>query len=279
MTKTTSFDRLSAVKPSLAQVQREAVLSRIVASPRGATEPPWATSGQLRYGHPNRRREIATVGAVVAIAAGTGVPLAFSAAGHATSTEVHLASYSFKLPGRYHQAQSAVGACQPGFLVTWPAGTFDSPKQMLGLVNGHPDEPGIVSAASTAGGCISMALVGPYAPGGPEVPTVEGIGGPLWHGTAPQQVQVGQYQALLGSFTMPDLKPGGAPMPPSAGQTLTVLEVTVPAAGGQVQDLVATSTQLSEQALVSMVAQGLSNGASTSATTTAAAPATTGSAQ
>ncbi|MGA3217445.1 MAG: hypothetical protein ABSD97_17380 [Acidimicrobiales bacterium] len=77
------------------------------------------------------------------------------------------------------------------------------------------------------------------------------------------------------NFVMVDRRPAVL-VPAEAETTTLVLDVTIPAAKGQVDDLLVSSIQLSQQQLVSVFAQGLTGSASASSTTTVAPASGTG---
>jgi hypothetical protein len=100
-----------------------------------------------------------------------------------------------------------------------------------------------------------MRLVGPYKPGGPEAPTITGIGGASTALVA-EPVKVGANHALLGSFQAQVQRTGGTQVFYAVKEP--VLDVIVPAADGQVENLVITSVGMSPPALLSLVAGNLS---------------------
>ena len=144
------------------------------------------------------------------------------------------------------------------------------------------DEPAIASAADQAGGCVAMGFTMPYTPGAPDAPLV------LTKPEANQPVEVDGYQGWAGAWTWTGNDFNG--IPTLSGTTQQVLNLTVPAPGGQVQDLTIAAMGISEAQLLSIVVSGLTSpttgteGTSTvpvasttapSATTTAPAATTT----
>lgn len=178
---------------------------------------------------------------------------------HSTGPVLQLAAYRLRLPAGYRLLSAAASACPaigvtfsspspaPGGPVTGSAGAADVPR--------YASEVGI--RANAEGGCVAMLLAPPYSPTS-SVPDPE-------EGTAPgdQTVQVGQFTGRVGSSTLVTKSTG-------SDSTAEWLDVEIPLAGGQVQDLVVSSTGLSQGQLISLVAQGLSITGPTAADTTAA---------
>lgn len=111
-----------------------------------------------------------------------------------------------------------------------------------------PYESQMAVAANAQGGCISMVLAPPYtataADPDPEAGTLEST----------QPVQVGRYEARAGTWTSVS-KPSGVRTEQWS------LYIEIPLADGQTQDLVVSSYGLSQNALVTIVANGLTVGA------------------
>jgi hypothetical protein len=103
----------------------------------------------------------------------------------------------------------------------------------------------MAAAANAEGGCIAMVLAPPYTPTtadpDPESGTFENT----------QPIQVGPYEGRVGTWTM-------FAKPSNVATQQAGLYVEIPLAGGQDQDLVVSSNNLSEGALVALVANGLS---------------------
>jgi hypothetical protein len=115
----------------------------------------------------------------------------------------------------------------------------------------------MIAAANAEGGCVAMVLAPPYIPTtanpDPESGTFENT----------QPIQVGPYEGRVGTWTMYAKGPNVAAL--EATQQAG-LYVKIPLSGGQDQDLVVSSNNLSESALVALVANGLSVAGSSSAT-------------
>jgi hypothetical protein len=203
--------------------------------------------------HATRRRRSRVLGGLAALAVGTAVavPVAIETSNTAGQTSLRLSSYSLKLPARYKLAAFVSTPCQPLLVVEYLPGEPEASVSQA-------DEPAVASAVNSAGGCVAMALVGPYVPGGPQTPTIDGIGGgqvaPDHH--LGQPVQVGSYRALLGSVYIQGANAQGVPWPDN-GTTQPVLDVTIPAAGEQVENLVIVAVGLSPAQLVSLVSSNL----------------------
>lgn len=263
MTTYSVLDRLAAARPdNLTTDERDAILASVVSSTPGLDgAPPTPATWREQQRAQRRRVALGGLAAAVMVAVAAGVPLALSSGTHGSGPEVKLASYSFRLPSGYHRAQDAVVTCGAANIVSWPAGSFASTGQLRNQVNGQPLEPGVVSAANAAGGCVSLALVGPFTPGGPLTPTVAGIGGPVAPaGTpAPQAVQIDSYSALLGSTPVEVLTSPAQTAISGQGTPSNelVLDVTIPVANGQVDDLLLSSTELTAPALEAIASQGL----------------------
>jgi hypothetical protein len=273
---------LADAQPRLDLDARRRILARVLAAPTTAADD-LAVPEPGRSPGARRHRTVAAAAAVV-VGAAVVVPLEFGPRGptpSSTGTEIHLASYTFRLPSGYRAlrqddhrpAARALSSCHPGVIATFPVGST------VPSFDDKPDEPGVVSAANAAGGCISMALIGPFTPGGPETPTIAGVGGPNDTAEpASQAIRVGPYQALVGSWKMLGWSTQGTPAPaPWNGETELVVDVSLPEPGGQVDNLVVTSTELSQSALIALVRSGLTatSGSSTATGRTATAESTT----
>lgn len=232
---------------------------------------------QLTLVRGSRRRRVhlaAAASALVAAAAATAIPLSLGAGSPAASRGtkgaapvMQLASYRLRLPANYRLMAVITSDCHPYLLFKPPTnpwnGAMPGPSSFASEV---------ASVASAAGECVFMALLPPYTPTAaipnPEQVTLSGA----------EQVQVGQYQAWVGTTTANDaahapaegdaiVKPGGQT------QVLgdeTMLYVEIPLAGGQAQDLVVGASGLTQSQLASLVANGLSVAAETRATYTPA---------
>lgn len=164
---------------------------------------------------------------------------------------MELASYRLRLPINYRLTAAATSECPVlgvGFVSPNPGkgGTTASTAQVPEYASQ------IATAASADGGCIAMVLAPPYTPTAtdpdPEAGTFE----------ITPPVQVGPYEGHVGTWT-------SYAKPSNVATQQAGLYVEIPVAGGQTQDLAVTANNLSESALVSLVANGLSVGGSSSA--------------
>jgi hypothetical protein len=177
-----------------------------------------------------RRRRVAGAVGLVIVFAGIGVPLGLARATGGTprpGNVLRLAPYTLRLPGQYHPAAASSAACGPG-----SGGSHPGPAPA-----GNPAaDPGAMAAAVASGACLVMLLTSPFTPGtrgGPNLPRDA------------RPVALGHDHAWL--IPHGYWRPGGATV---------VIERAEP--GGRLQDLVITSTGLSQPAMVSLVAAGLS---------------------
>jgi hypothetical protein len=212
-----------------------------------------------------RRRRGYLAGAVAAVvaAAGVAIPLSLGAAtpvarrnteSVAAAPVMALASYRLRLPKSYRLTAATTTVC-PALDVafvspdptsgTWTAVGTAAPVHTPGYASG------MAAAANAEGGCIAMVLAPPYTPTtadpDPEAGTFENT----------QPVQVGPYEGRVGTWTM-------YAEPSDVATQQAGLYVQIPVAGGQDQDLVVSSNNLSESALVALVATGLSVAGSSS---------------
>jgi hypothetical protein len=113
----------------------------------------------------------------------------------------------------------------------------------------------MAAAANADGGCIAMVLAPAYTPTAadpdPEAGTFENT----------QPVQVGPFQGREGTWTT-------VAKPSDVATQQASLYVEIPVAGGQDRDLAVSANNLSENALVSLVANGLSVAGSSSTEST-----------
>jgi hypothetical protein len=231
----------------------------------------------LRTRHTRRGRSYLAGGAAAVVAAaGVAIPLSFGTTtpaatritnGAATritkgaTTRIKgaapvmaLASYRLRLPKSYRLTAATTTVCPaldvafvspdptPG---TWTADGTASAVQTPGYASD------MAAAANAEGGCIAMVLAPPYTPTtadpDPESGTFENT----------QPVQVGPYEGRVGTWTM-------FAKPSNVATQQAGLYVEIPLAGGQDRDLVVSSNNLSESALVALVATGLSVAGSSS---------------
>jgi hypothetical protein len=198
---------------------------------------------------------------VVVAAAGVAIPLSLGTTTPAVkrvtkgaAPVMALASYRLRLPQSYRLTAATTTVC-PALDVafvspdptsrTWTADGTASPVQTPGYASD------MAVAANAEGGCIAMVLAPPYTPTtadpDPESGTFENT----------QPVQVGPYEGRVGTWTM-------FAKPSNVATQQAGLYVEIPLAGGQDRDLVVSSNNLSESALVALVATGLSVAGSSS---------------
>jgi hypothetical protein len=217
-------------------------------------------------------RGLATAAAASAavVATSVAVPLALHSDGR-TATTLRLASYSLRLPGRYHDVISGSVLCNPLALFAFaphPGVTPPGP-------NSQPAEPGIASAADQAGACVSIGMSAAFTPGSPDQ---------IWVATKPsvtQPVDIDGYQGWVGTWTWQgaglnggDMLINGVPTP--NGSTEEVLALTVPESDGQLQYFAVAATGVNAAQLVSIVSSGVTLPAPAATTsTTAGLPAAT----
>jgi hypothetical protein len=215
-------------------------------------ESPVVSTGQA--GH--RRIHFAGIAAAAVAAVGVAIPLAIGTHAPAATRVtkrvapvLKLASYRLRLPSTYRLTSATAPQCPVGVTfsvpesapTTWTGGRTGSASPVQ-----TPAYASDMNAAANAeGGCVTMALAPPYTPTptnpDPEAGTLED--------TPP--IQIGPYEGRVGTWTS-YAKPSGV-----ASQQAS-LYVEIPIGGGQTQDLVVSANSLSESALVSLVADGLS---------------------
>jgi len=198
--------------------------------------------------HARRRRRARTAQGAGALAALTAAALAIVLAAGGTAgpraPQLALASFKLRLPARSHVLAPGSHVCLPA-VVMYPS--TDVPSS--GPAN--PAEPEVASAAMGHGGCVSVLLTAPFTPGSAGAPT------PM-NDTDTQPVEIAGYHGTIGSVTWTggDMTYDGISIPD--GTTQSVLTLEVPAAHGQVEDLLLAAEGLSRQQLVSIVSSGLS---------------------
>lgn len=215
----------------------------------------------VRTGLTRRRRSYlagaaAVVAFVVVAAAGVAIPPSLGTATPAVTLitkgdaapVMALASYRLRLPKSYRLTAATTTVCpaldvafvSPGPTSgTWTADGTASPVQTPGYASN------MAAAANAEGGCIAMVLAPPYTPTAADPDPESGT----FENTPP--VQVGPYEGRVGTWTM-------FAKPSNVATQQAGLYVEIPLADGQDQDLVVSSNDLSESALVALVATGLS---------------------
>lgn len=219
------------------------------------------------HGQALARRTLAS--AALAAAAAAAVPIAAQAGGP-TRTTLKLASYSLRLPARYHEVEAATVSCDPLSLFAFAPHIGVTPPGPTS----QPAEPGIVSAADKAGACVSVGMSAPFTPGSPDH---------IWVATKPsvtQPVDIAGYRGWAGTWTWQgaglkggDLMINGVPV--ANGSTEEVLALTVPGNDGQLQYFAVAATDVTTAQLVSIVTAGLTPPATATTPTTAAPVAAT----
>jgi len=206
-----------------------------------------------------RRGLVAVIGGVAAGVLAIAVPIATHHSGNSPSNEgptLRLASYSLQLPAAYNDVSSEPRYCRRAFpmfaFVPKPGGV---PPAMVT----QPNEPAIASAVDQAGGCLVMALAGPYPPADPDTP---------WMMLKPQEARLLEVDGYQGWDGYPRV---AIPVPVRSHAVVSagVLDLTVPASGGQVEQLAIVAVGISPAQLVAIVSTGLT------VPTVSPAPATT----
>ena len=178
---------------------------------------------------------------------------------------MRIASYRLRLPNSYRLTAATTVKCPVPFGFVKPG---SSPTQWVAVGTAPTAQSPayasqMVAAANAEGSCISIVLAPPYTP---TTANPDPDAGVLQN---TQSVQVGSYQGRVGTWTLTS-----EPNSSTVGTSQPALFVEMPVSGGQTQDLVVTADNLSESALVSLVASGLSV-ASTTPTSTPTTPTST----
>lgn len=183
-----------------------------------------------RHRADRRRRVAGAVGLVIVFAGGVGVSLGLSRApctsrpGHVS---LRLAPYTLELPGKYRSVAVSSARCGPG---------NDGIHPGHAPTGNQTTEPGAMAAAVESSACIVLLLTSPFISstrGDPNLPRDA------------RPVALGHDRAWL--IPHGYWRPSG---------TTVVVERAEP--GGRLQDLVITSTGLSQSVMVSLVSAGLS---------------------
>lgn len=204
--------------------------------------------GALRQRRASRRRaRLAGAGSgIAAVAAALVVALASSGtpgSAQLGSAQLRLASYTFRLPRGAHAASTTPAACAVGAWVGYLPGAGEGVSAA--------GQPTIAQAVTTNGGCVSMLLTDPYTPGAANAPSEP------FSTVDEHQVQVDSHTATIGTYEIigSGMTFHGVPVP--SGIRQTVLNLHLPASGGQVQDLQVAVAGITEQQLISIVSSGL----------------------
>ena len=191
-------------------------------------------------------------GALAAVIAVAGLGVALSTGGSAAPhrAQLTLPSFKLRLPPRSHVLAPGSHVCLPA-IVSYPSTNVPSGGPA------NPSEPQVVSAATGDGGCVSILLTAPFTPGSDNAPT-------RFNDTDPTPVTIGGFHGTIGTATWQGggMTYDGISIPNGTMQSELTLQV--PAAGGQVEDLLFAAEGLSRQRLVSIVSSGLSAPATSS---------------
>lgn len=233
------------------EVTVRGALDLVIADARQEVSTPAGTVTALRGWRraPRRHPYLTGAAAMIALGAAVGAPISLSTGEHQSTTNLKLASYSFRLPGRYHLSTATSATCSP--MLVW-----GETGDMTGQASTPGYASGVSASASAAGGCLTMVLAPPYTPT-QEWPDPETV----VSSSDGQAVQVGPYNALVRTGPVIYTAANGY------GPSETILDVQIPLSGGTQQDLVVAEQGLSQSQLISLVSQGLS-GTSGSPTTT-----------
>lgn len=195
---------------------------------------------------------IAVVAVVLPLSLGTHAPAATRVTKRAEPV-LELASYRLRLPSTYRLTSATAPQCSVGVTFSVPEST---PWTGVRSASASPVQTpayasDMTAAANAEGGCVTLALAPPYTPTpanpDPEAGTLEN--------TPP--VQVGPYEGRVGTWTSFE-------KPSDVASQQASLYVEIPIGGGQTRDLVVSANNLSESALISLVANGLSVAGSSS---------------
>jgi hypothetical protein len=184
-----------------------------------------------------------------AAAAAIAIPLAVGAGSPpgAAGPTIRLASHTFRMPAGYRLTAATSAPCHPFAVTVQAAGVNGAGAHLYNT----PNSQAMQAAASSAGGCIVLALAPPYTP-------TATAPDPEAYSTA-HPVQVGSYHGFIYHVSMFVL-PGGTGILSQPGwHTATDLYVQLPAGRGEMRDLVIGATGLSDSTLIEIAASGLSS--------------------
>ncbi|HEY7430098.1 MAG TPA: hypothetical protein VH641_05120 [Streptosporangiaceae bacterium] len=198
--------------------------------------------------HPRTANRGLVTGFAAAVAiAGISIPLALGAGTqHPTAgPAIRMAFHTFQLPAGYRLTAATSAPCHPFAVYLGP------PKAPHASAQRSAQLAGMRAAASAGGGCLVFALAPPYKP-------TAAVPDPEAYPNHP--VQVGNYHGFIFHMSMDVLKGAAGKHGLAPGwHYATNLWVQLPAGNGQLRDLAVGATGLSDQALINLVAQGLSS--------------------
>lgn len=192
-----------------------------------------------------RRARARTTAAVACVTAAATAVFSLGGVGTASGPQLRLASFKLGLPARAHVQSRGSRGCLPA-AVLYPGTSAPTGGPA------DPPESRVVSAVTAAGGCVSMLLTAPYAPGSAHAPF------PLMDLQAARPVAIDSYHGLVGPASWVGASGIVEGRPVSGATAQSMLDLRVPAGGGQVEDLVFAAEGLSPQQLSSIVSSGLS---------------------
>jgi hypothetical protein len=189
---------------------------------------------------------------------------------------LEVASYRLRLPDKYRlTAATATSTACPNPVDTLIPGSTAQHWTTLGgpTISQASGYSQVVAAANAEGSCIEMVLLPPYSSTSADVD-------PESASTLrnAQSVSVGPYKGLVGTETLSTMAQGLDGQSPDDSSQQPILFVEIPLSSGQTQDLAIGAQNLSQSALVSLVASGLteagatSNGGSPAATSNTTTP-------
>jgi hypothetical protein len=193
----------------------------------------------IKVGRRKRRRRVALVAAAVsavatasAVLAGGGGP-----AHEGGGVTLRLADYAFPLPSGYRLSASTVlPSCFPVAISRAPVNPTGDPTVVPPMLTPYTSS-GLSSAITANGGCLTMWLTPPYMFASSGSDPYELLGSTV--------VTVGGHQGWLDDASN-GLNPGNVD-----------LGVRIPLGGGQYQDLLVGTSQVSTEAILAIVTHGL----------------------
>lgn len=188
--------------------------------------------------------------ATAAVAAGIAIPLAVAGTqAPAAGATIRMGSHTFRMPTGYRLTAATSAPCHPFAVYIDPGGDKTSTGKKATPLGG------MRAAASAAGGCLVFGLAPAYVPQ-PGAPDPEAY--------TSHPVRVGKYHGYVFHMREYIPKEGISEKAVRHGITpgwhhATNLWVQLPDGNGQLRDLVVGAAGLSDQALINLVANGLSS--------------------